>query len=266
MVCGVKQLVCLVWALQLVPSLAGKAGYSSLQYLSKVRNLGLARSVYSYGVGCAASSICMRKTVFLLRRMWVKPTRGSAPVENLAGREGRTLGHLGACVRARSVGMRMYAVYLRGRVEQFACPKILSAESQGGRDPEWSESSTGSDGISGRLSAQKQWHVSNFANKVKVWKAEARAEKKEKERLARLKVRRVSQKKCDDEVQYRWVGRACVHAVSCSSKRCPCPGVVARVQAREDQVRMEELRKLGLRPFLSCYARALPRSSPPSLC
>jgi hypothetical protein len=33
---------------------------------------------------------------------------------------------------------------------------------------------------------QKQWHVSNFANKVKVWKAEARAEKKEKERLLRL--------------------------------------------------------------------------------
>jgi len=39
---------------------------------------------------------------------------------------------------------------------------------------------------------QKNWHVSNFANKVKVWKAEARAEKIEKDRLARLKVRRVA--------------------------------------------------------------------------
>ena len=38
------------------------------------------------------------------------------------------------------------------------------------------------------LGVQKQWHVSNFANKVKVWKAEAKAEKIEKDRLFRSKV------------------------------------------------------------------------------
>ena len=38
------------------------------------------------------------------------------------------------------------------------------------------------------LGVQKQWHVSNFANKVKVWKAEAKAEKMEKDRLFRSKV------------------------------------------------------------------------------
>jgi hypothetical protein len=32
---------------------------------------------------------------------------------------------------------------------------------------------------------QKSWHIHNFSNKVKVWKAEAKAEQKEQERLAR---------------------------------------------------------------------------------
>jgi hypothetical protein len=32
---------------------------------------------------------------------------------------------------------------------------------------------------------QKQWHIQNFANKVKVWKAEAKAEQRVQERLAR---------------------------------------------------------------------------------